>query len=52
MSKILLKEIDGEHPTFGGNSLFIDLIPRCCWFSSIRSALVKSDWDRIRYFVY
>ena len=52
MPKPGIKEIIGEDRTYGGNQLFIDLIPRCCWFSSIRAALVKSDWDRVRHFVY
>lgn len=32
--------------------LYVDLVPQTCWFSNIRSALSKSDWDLIRKKMY
>ncbi len=44
--------LPGEDRSFGGSSLFVDLIPRTCWFTNIRSAVVPEDWDRLRHLVY
>ena len=52
MPKPEIKEIIGEDRDFGGNELFIDLVPRSCWFTSIRSSIVKSDWDRLRKYIF
>ncbi len=45
-------DLPGEDRTFGGRSLFVDLIPRTCWFTNVRSAVVREDWDRLRKRVY
>ena len=45
-------ELIGEDRTFGGNDLFIDLIPRSCWFSNVRSCIHPKDWDRVRHHIY
>ena len=37
-------------PGIGG--LYVDLVPKTCWFSNIRSVLSKNDWDLIRKKVY
>ncbi len=42
----------GEDRTFGGNDLFVDLIPRSCWFSNVRTCVRRQDWDVIRQQVY
>jgi|GEM_PF-394288 len=50
-----LKEINhfpGEDTNFGGNLLFVDLIPRSCWFTNVRYCIKREDWDRVRSFVY
>ena len=42
----------GEDRTFGGNELFIDLIPQTSWFKNVRSCFSKKDWDIIRKYIY
>lgn len=44
--------LDGEDRTFGGNKLFIDLIPKSCWFSNVRTCVKSSEWNRIKSLVY
>lgn len=41
-----------EDRTFGGNALYVDLIPRSCWFTNVRSCVRAEDWDTIRRVVY
>ena len=38
----------GEDRNFGGNELFIDLIPQSCWFKNARSNIDRSNWDYVR----
>jgi hypothetical protein len=45
-------ELIGEDRTFGGNELFVDLIPSTCWFTNVRYCIHPGDWDRVRKFVY
>ncbi|WP_207386052.1 DUF5710 domain-containing protein [Legionella gresilensis] len=45
-------ELIGEDRYFGGNQLFVDLIPQSCWFTNVRKCVDPSDWDRLRKFVY
>ena len=45
-------ELIGEDREFGGNILFVDLVPASCWFTNVRKCVHFSDWDRLRYFVY
>ena len=47
-----LTHLIGEDRTFGGNDLFIDLIPRSCWFSNVRTSITGSCWDKLRKLVY
>lgn len=47
-----ISELIGEDRTFGGSILFVDLIPKTCWFVNVRSCVVSRDWDRLRKFVY
>lgn len=47
-----LTQLNGEDRTFGGNQLFIDLIPKNCWFSSIRAVIHRKDWDTVRKYIY
>jgi hypothetical protein len=42
----------GEDRNFGGNRLYVDLIPRDCWYSNARKLIHPSDWDRVRHHVY
>jgi hypothetical protein len=41
-----------EDRQFGGNSLFVDLIPATSWFKNVRSEIPKKVWDSIRKSVY
>tara|TARA_Y100000816_G_scaffold46477_1_gene29222 strand:- start:1333 stop:2190 length:858 start_codon:yes stop_codon:yes gene_type:complete len=44
--------LSGEDRSYGGNELFIDLIPSTCWFKSARNYIHPRDWDRVRKYVY
>ena len=44
--------LKGEDRTFGGNELFVDLIPSNCWFTNVRTFVHFSDWDRLRNHIY
>jgi len=41
-----------EDRTYGGNNLFIDLIPYKCWFSNVRTSISKACWDKLRHIIY
>lgn len=43
--------LPGEDRTFG-SGLFVDLIPKSCWFTNVRSCVDTRDWDRLRRMVY
>ena len=45
-------QLVGEDRTFGGNELFVDLIPSTCWFSNVRHCIHPTDWDRVRNHIY
>ncbi|MBS0349702.1 MAG: hypothetical protein JSR33_00705 [Proteobacteria bacterium] len=47
-----ISELIGEDRNFGGNTLFVDLIPKSCWFTNVRKCVDLSHWDRLRKFVY
>ena len=47
--KVILK---GEDRIYGGNDLFVDVIPTSCWFTNVRSSISRKDWDRVRKHVY
>ena len=32
--------------------LTIELIPKTCWFSSVRTTVKKKEWDKIRFISY
>jgi hypothetical protein len=44
--------LTGEDLTFGGNNLFVDLVPSSCWFKNARKNIHPRDWDRVREYVY
>ncbi|MFC8173796.1 DUF5710 domain-containing protein [Streptomyces sp. NPDC057325] len=31
-----------------GSGLFVDLVPRTCWFTNVRSCVAPADWERLR----
>jgi hypothetical protein len=39
--------LPGEDRSFGAG-LFVDLVPRSCWFTNVRSCVGESDWERLR----
>jgi hypothetical protein len=39
--------LPGEDRTFG-TGLFVDLVPRSCWFTNVRSCVSELDWERLR----
>ncbi|CAM9443950.1 unnamed protein product, partial [Heterosigma akashiwo] len=43
-----LEEFPGEDRKFGGDELFVDLIPDCCWFTNARTCIDPKDWLRVR----
>ncbi|MBO4209336.1 DUF5710 domain-containing protein [Micromonospora echinofusca] len=34
-----------------GTGLFVDLVPRTCWFTNVRSCVATKDWERLRRMV-
>ena len=49
---MMTTELVGEDRNFGGNYLFVDLIPKSCWFTNVRSCICSSDWDKLRHYIY
>jgi hypothetical protein len=39
--------LPGEDRGFGPG-LFVDLVPRSCWFTNVRSCVSEQDWERLR----
>ena len=39
--------LPGEDRGFG-IGLFVDLVPRSCWFTNVRSCVSERDWERLR----
>jgi hypothetical protein len=42
----------GEDREFGGNLLYIDMIPSSSWYNNVRQLVKRSSWDKIRKKVY
>lgn len=42
--------LPGEDRQFGAG-LFVDLVPRSCWFTNARSCVNEVDWERLRRMV-
>lgn len=45
-------ELKGEDRNYGGNKLFVDLIPSSCWFKNVRSSIDVLDWADLREHIY
>lgn len=43
--------LPGEDRSFG-SGLFVDLVPRSCWFTNVRYCVAQTEWDRVRRMVY
>ncbi|WP_374210132.1 DUF5710 domain-containing protein [Pseudonocardia sp. McavD-2-B] len=39
--------LTGEDRSFG-SGLFVDMIPRTCWFTNVRTCVSPRDWERLR----
>ncbi len=39
--------LPGEDRSFG-SGLFVDMIPRTCWFTNVRTCVSPQDWERLR----
>ncbi|WP_218604075.1 DUF5710 domain-containing protein [Pseudonocardia abyssalis] len=39
--------LPGEDRSFGAG-LFVDMVPRSCWFTNVRTCVSPQDWERIR----
>ena len=39
--------LPGEDREFG-SGLFVDMVPRTCWFTNVRTCVSARDWDRLR----
>lgn len=39
--------LPGEDRAFGGNDLFVDLVPASCWFTNVRSCVDPSSWSML-----
>lgn len=39
--------LPGEDRAFGAG-LFVDLVPKSCWFTNVRSCVSQGDWERLR----
>lgn len=39
--------LPGEDRSFG-SGLFVDLVPRSCWFTNVRTCISQQDWERLR----
>ena len=44
--------IIGEDRSFGGNELYIDMIPKTSYFKNVRSLFNDTDWNLIRHHIY
>ena len=42
----------GENRNFGGKSLYIDYIPKTCWFTNVRYCVAEEDWNLLRKHIY
>lgn len=39
--------LPGEDRAFG-SGLFVDMVPRTCWFTNVRTCVSQQDWERLR----
>ena len=44
--------IIGEDRSFGGDELYIDMIPKTSYFKNVRSLFNDTDWNLIRHHIY
>ncbi len=39
--------LPGEDRTFGDGS-FVNMVPKSCWFTNVRTCVTQQDWERLR----
>jgi Domain of unknown function (DUF5710) len=44
--------LEEEDRSYGGNKLYVDLIPKTAWFKNVRSMVYEPEWHRLRLHVY
>lgn len=44
--------LNGEDRDWGGNDLFVDLIPSTSFFSNVRTSVRPRDWNKLRHLIY
>lgn len=42
-----ISELPCEDRQFGGDNLYLDLIPASCWFVNVRYCIEQEDWQRL-----
>lgn len=48
-----LKLTTSQHPMEKEKTMLtIELVPRSCWFSNVRSEVAPADWDKLRWAAY
>ncbi len=45
-------EIEYDHPIFSVPKLTVELVPKTCWYSNVRSHVSKKTWDILRKSAY
>ena len=45
-------ELKGENRNFGGNELYVDLVPSSCWFKNVRTCVEDAEWEKLRKTIY
>ena len=48
----MARNLINEDRDYGGDELYIDLIPKSCWFTNVRYCIKKKDWDILRKIIY
>ena len=52
IKKEKIKNFKNKNINFGGNRLFVDLIPRSCFFTNARYCIHPGDWERVKNYVH
>ena len=48
----MARNLINEDRNYGDDELYIDLIPKSCWFTNVRYCIKKKDWDILRKIIY
>lgn len=47
-----LKELIGEDREYGGNDLYVDMIPSTSFYKNVRSMIYKGDWSVVGKYIF